>query len=81
MANVANTIATGPASKDAISGGKKFPLKSVDGASTRGGMARLGTSSDEAHRKIMSLKINQGTFGRGHDESIFLSHKAPRGRA
>lgn len=32
MANVANTKATGPASKDAVSGGKKFPVNEQTGA-------------------------------------------------
>ena len=36
MANVANTPNTGPASKDAVSGGKKFPVKEATGSIPRG---------------------------------------------
>ena len=81
MANVANTIATGPASKDTVSGGKKFPLKPAPGQPGLGSRAKLGTSSDEAHRKIMGLKMNPGHFDRGGAEATFTKYHAPTGKA
>lgn len=56
MANVANTKATGPVSKDVVSGGKTFtPKLSVPGSPNGlGGMANNGF--EEARRKIMSLR-------------------------
>lgn len=82
MANVANSIATGPASKDAVSGGKKFPLKPAPGQPGIGSQAKLGTSSDEAHRKILGMKIgNPGSFDRGGAEATFKKYHAPTGKA
>ncbi len=76
MANVANTKNTGPTSKDAVSGGTKLAIKETVGSI--GGMTTLGTSSEEAHRIIMGMRVqstdfvsrdaaaalrNKGTFG------------------
>lgn len=60
MANVANTKNTGPASKDAVSGGTKFPIKDKQGSI--GGMPALGTSSDEAQRTIMGMRMQSTDF-------------------
>lgn len=62
MANVANTKNTGPASKDAVSGGKKFPL---DKQGDIGGGYTLGTGSEEAHRTIMGMRIASTGFTGG----------------
>lgn len=58
MANVANTKATGPASKDTVSGGKKFPVKESTGAAPRGNGFDMGNTSDGARSKIMSMRYN-----------------------
>lgn len=60
MANVANTKNTGPTSKDAVSGGTKFPLK--EKAGSIGGMPALGTSSEEAHRTIMGMRMQSTDY-------------------
>lgn len=56
MANVANTKATGPASKDAVSGGKKFPVNEQTGAAPRGNGFDMSNTSDGARAKIMALR-------------------------
>lgn len=77
MANVANTKATGPAAKDAVSGGKKFPLKR-GGSTPRGNGFDMGNSSDGAHRTIMGMKFRpSGGFG-SVSEKTFTGMKAPK---
>lgn len=56
MANVANTPNTGSASKDAVSGGKKFPVKEATGSIPRGNGFAASNTKDEAHSRIMSMK-------------------------
>lgn len=56
MANVANTLATGPTSKDAVSGGKQFPLDRQ--VSVGGNGFNLSTTSDDAKRSIMSMTMS-----------------------
>lgn len=58
MANVANTKATGPASKDAVSGGKKFPVKESTGAAPRGNGFDMSNTSEGARAKIMGMRYN-----------------------
>lgn len=67
MANVT----TGPASKGSVSKGKKFPLEKKN----FGSMASLGTTSDEAHRKIKGMKFNPGGFSHGYDEAKWTQHR------
>ena len=74
MANVAGSAATGPVSKDAVSGGKKFPLKKQD---STGGSYSLSNSSEEARRTIMSMRV-QSTGFNGGVESAIKGQKAPR---
>lgn len=57
MANVANTKHTDPASKDAISGGKKFPNS---GTAPRGKGTPMDNTSSDAQRRIMSMRIQPG---------------------
>lgn len=53
MANVANSKATGPASKNTVSGGKTFPLDGKAGASSNG----IGVASgNEVQRVIMGMR-------------------------
>lgn len=76
MANVANSKATGPTSKDAVSGGKQFP---VGGASPRGkGLSPMTNSSEDARRAIMGLSVSANGFG-PVSESSFTKNRAPRG--
>ncbi len=49
------TTITGPASKDTVSGGKKFPIKESEGA-VASGKFNMGNTSTEAHSKIMALR-------------------------
>lgn len=76
MANVAGTRATGPASKDAVSGGKKFPLK--ERQEGIGGRKKMNNQSGEAERAIKGLRYNNGgKFPKASKES-FTGKKAPR---
>ncbi len=76
MANVANSKHTGPASKDAVSGGKTFPK--VGSAQKGSGGLDMGNTSDGAHRAIMGLRYNNsGGFG-SVSESSFTSPKAAK---
>lgn len=77
MANVANTKHTGPASKDAVAGGKKMVLRPVDGATSRGSLPRMGNSSEEAHRRITSLRVNNN-FTDSKPESTIKGFRAPK---
>lgn len=77
MANVAGTKNTGPASKDAVSGGKTFPIKEKQVASP-GQMNSLTNTSNEAHSRIMALrvsKVKNGNWGGYPGESTFTSPK------
>ena len=61
MANVAGTLATGPASKDAVSSGATFPApKDTTGSMPRGPIARMNNTSDEARSKIMGMRYGNG---------------------
>ena len=53
MANVANSKHTGPASKDAVSGGKTFPK--VGSAQKGSGGLDMGNTSDGAHMAVGSV--------------------------
>lgn len=75
MANVANTKNTGPASKDAVSGGTKFPVKETIGSI--GGGWTLGTGSEEARRSIMGMRIKSDGFST-NVESGLKQNKAPK---
>lgn len=72
MANVANTKATGPVSKDAVSGGTTFSprLRAPQGA-----MKSMNNSSEEARRTIMGLRVASTGFS-GSVESAMT--KAPK---
>ena len=74
MANVANSKHTGPASKDTVSGGKQFPLGQKDSI---GGGYTLGTSSDEAHRAIMGLRVKSEGFSTNVEAGL-KGNKAPK---
>lgn len=76
MANVAGTLATGPASKDTVSGGKKFPLKERQAGI--GGRKKMNNQSGEAQRAIMGLKYNNGGKFPKTTEQAFTGKKAPR---
>ena len=62
MANVANTKATGPASPNAISGGKKLPFLTNEADMSGHSLAGLSTSSEEARRTIMSMRIQSTPY-------------------
>lgn len=68
MANVANTKATGPASKDAVSGGSTFTPRFK---AQTGPIKELSNSSEDARRTIMGLRV--ASIGFGNDPgSAFL---------
>lgn len=48
---------TGPASKDTVSGGKKFPLKNE--RQDNPSISNWSTGSDDIHSKIMSTRASQ----------------------
>lgn len=72
MANVANTKNTGPASKNMISGGKKFPL---NGSVQRGNGMSLTNSSTGVQKTIMGMKFSAGSIGGTPNEKTFTGHK------
>lgn len=74
MANVAGSAATGPVSKDVVSGGKKFPLKKQ---AQTGGSYNLSNSSEDARRTIMGMRVQSTGFNSGV-EAAFKGQKAPR---
>lgn len=74
MANVANTKATGPASKDAVSGGSKFPLERQGDI---GGGWTMGTSSEEARSKIMGMRVSSEGFSTNVEGGL-RQRKAPK---
>lgn len=76
MANVAGTRATGPASPNTVSGGKKFPLKEKQAGI--GGRKKMNNQSNEAQRAIMALKFNNGGGFPKTTEQAFTGKKAPR---
>lgn len=81
MANVADTKHTGPAAKNQVSGGKKFPIKEKNVPSGNPKLSGMNNKSDGAKRSIMSLKFNNGgKFPKATKES-FTRNKAPRGKA
>ena len=67
MANVANTVNTGPSSKDTVSGGTKFPMNNAMPINKT--QAKLGTSSEQVKSSIMSTRFaGQGeTFGTNNE--------------
>lgn len=74
MANVANTAATGPASKDTVSGGKMLSnatRKSSDGS---GFPKPAGAVSESSFKK---LRVQSTGFGT-NIESALKGQKAPR---
>lgn len=75
MANVAGTKATGPASKDAVSGGTQFPL---DRQASVGGTITLGTSSDAAQRAIMGMRVSTSGLNSNVESSIKSVNKATK---
>lgn len=72
MANVANTPATGPASKGTHSGGKTFSPK-LSHRSTS--WKNFTNGSDDKKRAIMGLKYRADGFG--GDPSSALKRKPP----
>lgn len=77
MANVANSKHTGPSSKDAVSGGNKFPVKTKVGDAPRGAGTPMSNGSEEARRKIMGLRVKSEGFST-NVEGAFKGQKAPR---
>lgn len=59
MANVAGTKATGPVSKDTVSGGKTFTPKLRAASATP---KALSNSSEEARRTIMGMRVASTGF-------------------
>lgn len=55
MADVANTLATGPVSKDVHAGGQKMPMPS---GMPRGPIAKMTNSSEKVRTAIMGMKFN-----------------------
>lgn len=72
MANVAGTKATGPVSKNAVSGGKTF---TPSPKFTDTNMPKLTNTSEEARRKIMGLRMQSTGFGTNIEGTLT---KAPR---
>lgn len=70
MANVAGTKNTGPASKDAVSGGKTFPIQQKQ-TSVGGTPASLSNSSNEVHSRIMAMRVRPGNWGGYPGEGTF----------
>lgn len=60
MANVANTKATGPASKDAVSGGKTFVPRF---RAQTGPTKDMNNSSEAARKTIMGMRMTSTGFG------------------
>lgn len=60
MANVANTKATGPASKDTVSGGKTFTPRFK---AQTGPTKEMSNDSEAARRTIMGMRIASTDFG------------------
>ncbi len=76
MANVAGSRATGPASPNTVSGGKKFPLKEKQAGI--GGRKKMNNQSGEAERAIKGLRFNNsGKFPKMSEQAI-TGKKAPR---
>lgn len=75
MANVANTKNTGPAAKNTVSGGKKFPM---NGSAPRGNGFQMGNTSDGVHKTILGLKYKNGDGFGTVSEKTFTGAKAPK---
>lgn len=74
MANVANTKHTGPASKDAVSGRTKLPLKEKVGSI--GGMPALNNSSEEAQRTIMGMRFQSTDYASRDAQGTLMSKRS-----
>lgn len=63
---------TGPVSKDVHAGGSTFNPKLK---ATQGAMKKLTTSSEEARRTIMGMRVSSTSFG--GDPASILQRKPP----
>ena len=70
---------TGPASKDAVKGGKKFPLKKVGDQQLPN--LKLTNSTDQARSKIMGNRWSKGVNkGEGKPESVIKKLKPSKAK-